>query len=87
MLNSSTDTVIVGSSITFNCSTDLNPISIEWYRGDFFISQEDSDTTSELTVDRISTEDHGIVYTCKTVFNNGFQTRDIDLSVEGIKNN
>jgi hypothetical protein len=85
-MTSTADIGTVGSTITFNCSSDLDPVRIEWYRDNSLLSQTNS-TTSSGTVDLelISTDDEGAVYTCSAIGRHGSQERSMMLEVKGMK--
>ena len=73
---------IVSNSITFNCSSDLDPVRVEWYRNGSLLS-ETSGTIGEVTLDVVSTDDEGAVYTCSAIGQHGSQERNMTLNVEG----
>ena len=82
-LTSDTDTGTVGSRITFSCSSDLDPLRIEWYRESTLLSRANA-SSSTITLDLISTDDEGAVYTCNAVGRHGSQERNKTLNVKGI---
>ena len=71
----------VGSSITFSCSSDLDPVRIEWYRDNTLLSQRYSNSSSVI-LGKISTDDEGAVYTCSAI-GYGSQERTKTLNVKG----
>ena len=80
---SASDTIgTVGSEITFNCSSDLHPVRVEWYRDSVLLSQTSGNETT-ITIDVVSTDDEGAVYTCNAVGHRGSQERNITLNVQG----
>jgi hypothetical protein len=81
-MTSSVNIGTVGSSITFSCSSDLDPVRIEWYRNNAFLSQTYA-TSSSVTLGQISTDDEGAVYTCNAVGQHGSQERNKTLQVKG----
>ena len=74
----------VGSSITFSCSSDLDPVRIEWYRNSALLSRRYA-TSGSVTLGLISTDDEGAVYTCSAVGHHGSQERNKTLHVKGTK--
>ena len=82
-MTSTADIGTVGSTITFNCSSDLDPVRIEWYRDDSLLSQTNS-TSGTVTLGLISTDDEGAVYTCSAIGRHGSQERNKTLEVKGI---
>ena len=81
-MTSSASIGTVGSSITYTCSSDLNPTRIEWYRNNVLLSQTYS-TSGAVTLDIISTDDEGAVYTCSAIGHHGSQERNKILNVTG----
>ena len=80
---SASDTIgTVGSEITFNCSSDLHPVRVEWYRDSALLSQTNK-TSGNVTIDIVSTDDEGTIYTCNAVGHRGSQERNITLNVQG----
>ena len=84
VFNSSSDIGTVGDTITFDCSSDLHPIRITLYRDGAYLSQSSEDSEA-VTLDLISTDDEGAVYTCKASSHRGSQERNKILHVEGIQ--
>ena len=82
VLTSDTDTGTVGNRITFSCSSDLDPLRIEWYRENTLLSRTNT-TSSTITLGLISTDDEGAVYTCNAVGRHGSQERNKTLNVKG----
>ena len=82
VLISDTDTGTVGNRITFNCSSDLDPLRIEWYRENTLLSRVNT-TSSTITLNLISTDDEGAVYTCSAIGRHGSQERNKTLNVKG----
>ena len=82
-MNSTADTGTVGSMIIFNCSSDLDPVRIEWYRDDRLLSQTNS-TSGIVVLGLISTDDEGAVFTCSAIGRHGSQERNKTLQVQGI---
>ena len=82
-MTSSTDIGTVGSTIKFDCTSDLDPIRIEWFRNNELLSQT-YETSGNVTLDLISTDDEGVVYTCSAIGRHGSQERNKTLSVKGI---
>lgn len=76
----------IGSTITFSCSSDLDPVRIEWYRDNRLLSQTNS-TNGSITLGLISTDDEGAVYTCSAIGGNRSQTRYKTLNVQGRSTN
>ena len=83
-MTSSTTIGIVGSSLTLSCSSDLDPVRIEWYRNNTLLSQSDA-TSDSITLGVISIDDEGAVYTCSAVGRHGSQERNKTLQVKGTK--
>ena len=81
-MTSSMDTSTVGRAITFSCSSDLDPVRIEWYRDNSLLSRTNS-TSITITLGLISTDDEGAVYTCSVIGHHGSQERNKTLDVEG----
>ena len=82
-MTSSATIGIVGSLITFSCSSDLDPVRIEWYRNNTLLSQRYA-TSDSITLGLISTDDEGAVYTCSAIGHYGSQERNKTLNVKGI---
>ena len=80
-MTSSATVGTVGSSITFSCSSDLDPVRIEWYRDNTLLSQRYSNSSSVI-LGKISTDDEGTVYTCSAI-GYGSQERTKTLNVKG----
>ena len=72
----------VGSSMTYSCSSDLAPVRIEWYRDNALLSRTYY-TSGTVTLDLISTDDEGAVYTCSAIGHHGSQERNKTLDVKG----
>ena len=72
----------VGSSVMFSCSSDLDPVRIEWHRDNSLLSQRYV-TSGSVTLGPISTDDEGAVYTCSAVGHHGSQERNKTLHVKG----
>jgi hypothetical protein len=83
-MTSTADIGTVGSMITFNCSSDLDPMRIEWYRDNSLLSQTNS-TLGTVVLELISTDDEGAVYTCSAIGRHGSQERSTILEVKGMK--
>ena len=81
-MTASADVAVVGSTITFSCSSDLSLVRVEWYRNSALLSQT-SAVSADVTLDLISTDDEGAVYTCSVVGHYGSQEGNITLNVEG----
>ena len=81
-MTASAGVAVVGSTITFSCSSDLYPVRVEWYRDSVLLSQTPA-TSGDITLDLISTDDEGAVYTCNAIGNHGSQERNMTLNVEG----
>ena len=81
-MSASSDVGVVGSTIIFTCSSDLDPVRVEWYRKSTLLTQT-SATTGEVTIETISTYDEGAVYTCSAVSQHGSQERNVTLNVTG----
>ena len=81
-MTASADVGFVGSTITFSCSSDLDPVRVEWYRDSVLLSQTPG-MLGNATVDLISTDDEGAVYTCSVIGHHSSQERYITLKVEG----
>ena len=82
-MTSTADIGTVGRTIIFNCSSDLDPVRIEWYRDDRLLSQTNS-TSGTVVLDLISTDDEGAVYTCSAIGHHGSQEKNKTLRVQGI---
>ena len=83
-MSASTDYATVGRTLTLNCSSDLYPVRIEWYRDNSLLSQT-STTSGNVTLDVISTDHQGAVYICNAVGSRKSQERNMTLSVKGKK--
>ena len=81
-MTASAGVAVVGSTITFSCSSDLYPVRVEWYRDSVLLSQTPA-TSGDITLDLISTDDEGAVYTCNAIGHHGSQERNMTLNVEG----
>ena len=81
-MTSSANIGTVGSLITFSCSSDLDPVRIEWYRNNTFLSRRYA-TSGSVTLGPISTDDEGAVFTCSAVGYYGSQERNKTLQVQG----
>lgn len=81
-MSSSANIGTVGSFITFSCSSDLDPVRIEWYRNNTLLSQRYT-TSGSVTLGPISTDDEGAVFTCSAIGNYGSQERNKTLQVQG----
>ena len=81
-MTSTADIGTVGRTITFNCSSDLDPVRIEWYRDDRLLSQTNS-ISGTVVLGLISTDDEGAVYTCRVIGRHGSQERNKILEVKG----
>ena len=81
-MTSTSDVGTVGSTVTFDCSSDLHPIRIEWYRDNALLSQT-SASSGAVTLDLISTDDEGAVYTCSAIGGYGSQKRNKTLHLNG----
>ena len=82
-MTSSAVTGIVGSSMTYTCSSDLAPVRIEWYRNNALVSRTYA-SSSTVSLDLLSTDDEGAVYTCSAIGRHGSQERNKTLNVKGI---
>ena len=83
-MSASTDYATVGSGITLSCSSDLYPVRIELYRDNSLLSQT-SNTSGDVAINVISTDDEGAVYTCNAIGSRKSQERNMTLSVQGRK--
>ena len=81
-MTSTTDIATVGSTITFSCTSDLDPVRIEWFENSELLSQT-NETSGNVTLDLISTDDEGAVYTCSAIGRHGSQERNKTLNVQG----
>ena len=81
-MTSTSDIGTVGSTVTFDCSSDLHPTRIEWYRDSTLLSQT-SASSGTVTLGLISTDDEGAVYTCSAIGSYGSQERTKTLHVQG----
>ena len=72
----------VGRTITFNCSSDLFPSRIEWYRDGLLLSQTNG-SSGYATIDVISTDDHKVEYSCKAASYLESQEKNFTFNVEG----
>ena len=72
----------VNTSEALTCSSDLEVQQIEWFANG---SRVAASSSSELayTLDPVSTDHHGSVYTCVATSPYGSQERNITLSVTG----
>ena len=85
---------IVGETVNCTCSSDLEPTSISWYKGDQvspFCSQtihrsnlSGSISGSSTAMIRVGTEDHGRVYRCVSNTPFGSQEKSFEVQVEGM---
>ena len=72
----------VSKTTTFECSSDLDVLQIQWFR-DGLLVHSSTDDESEITLDPISTDHNGANYTCRVTSPYGDQQRSVVLEVEG----
>ena len=82
-MTSSTIIGTVGSSVTYSCFSDLYPDRIEWYKNGALLSQTSS-TSNTMTIDPITIDDEGAVYTCSAISYRKSPERNKTLNVKGI---
>ena len=74
----------ISRTVTFNCSSDLFPLRIGWYKDGTLLSHtNDSSGYATHMVDVISTDDHKAEYTCIAVNYLDSQKKNITINVEG----
>ena len=71
----------LGSTVTFNCSSDLFPLRIEWHKNGSFLSFMNGGYATLMVV--ISTDDHKAEYTCKDVSYLDSQEKSFTINVKG----
>ena len=74
---------IVGESVECNCSSDLDPISIEWYQGSTVIQQIFDNTSASITIP-VTTDSEGSVYTCLATSSCGTQEKTVTVNTIGM---
>ena len=84
---------IVGENVSCNCSSDLEPTSISWFKGNQdrqICLQTINQTTlsasffgSSEAVVKVGTEDHGLSYRCVSDTPYGTQEKSVQVQVEG----
>ena len=74
---------IVGESVECSCSSDLDPISIEWYQGNTSVQQRSYSTRTIITIP-VTTDDEGLVYTCLATSSCGTQQKMMTLNTTGV---
>ena len=82
----SPSSLVVGQSVTFGCTSDLDLTVFEWYRGDTLVATQDAyQYSSQLgtTLFQISTNDEGEEYKCKVRSPYGTQERSFILHTIG----
>ena len=88
---------IAGQSIQCNCSSDLEPTSFEWYKGNQSICSENVTKHEHFLLDifegsssaviSVNTNDYGIVYKCVSNTPYGSQEKSFRIGhIEGIVN-
>ena len=81
-ITTSPSSLVVGQSVTFHCTSDLDLIGIDWYRGDTRVATSTSQI--ETTLNPVSTNDEGMEYKCKARSPYGTQERSFILHTRGI---
>ena len=74
---------IVGESVECSCSSDLDPISIEWYQGNTSLQQRSDNTGTNITIP-VTTDSEGSVYTCLVESSCGTQQKTVTLNTTGV---
>ena len=74
--------LVIGQSVTFRCTSDLDPTGIDWYRSDTLVATSNSQI--ETTLNPVSTNDEGMEYKCKARSPYGTQERSFILHTRGI---
>ena len=73
---------MVGECVECNCSSDLDPISIEWYQGSTGIQQMSDNTSASITIP-VTTDDEGSIYTCLVTSSCGTQKKTLTINTKG----
>ena len=72
---------IVGQSVTCNCTSDLDPLFMEWYfQGNGSVLQR---SRTSITIP-VTTDDEGSVYTCRATSSCGTQQKIMILNTTGM---
>ena len=74
--------LVVGSTVKFDCSSDLDPQSITWYRNGLPVASVNG-SSKEVTIDPVSTDDQDALYSCTVISPYGSQEQNKTLSVIG----
>ena len=84
---------IIGDTVRCNCSSDLEPTSISWFKGDqdtpFCLPTiyRNSSSPSLFSVSealiKVAIEDHGLSYRCVSDTPYGTQEKSVEVLVEG----
>ena len=72
----------MGQYEKFYCSSDLDPQTVTWYRNGTVIASV-SGSYKDIIIDPISTDHHGMMYSCAVVSPYGSQQRNKTLRVTG----
>lgn len=80
--NLTSDALVVGSRVKFNCFSDLDPQTVTWYRNGSSVASA-SGSSKEIIIDPVSTDDQEVTYSCIVVSPYGSQERDKSLNVAG----
>ena len=75
---------LVSSTVTLSCTSDLEPVIIEWLYSDIVVSNSSS-SVAELTFDPVSDDLHGRVYICRVTSPYGVQLGSTTISVLGMR--
>ena len=74
----------VGQSVSIDCTSDLNPNNITWYKEDGTVVQRTSyGSSNRMRLNPVSTNDEGRVYRCEANSQFGSQERSITISTYG----
>ena len=71
--------LIIGSNSQFTCSSNLNPLMIEWLHDDVVLVQTE-DGYAHLTMPAVNDSVHGTEYKCKVTTPYGVLEKNLTIS-------
>ena len=74
---------IVGENVECSCSSDLDPISIEWYQRNTSVQQSSDSTRTNITIP-VTADTKGLVYRCLMTSSCGTQQKMMMLNAKGV---
>ena len=74
---------IVGENVVCSCSSDLDPISIEWYHGNTSLQQRSYYRRTIITIP-VTTDGEGSVHTCLVTSSYGTQEKTLTVNTTGM---